>query len=237
MTSPNLPFTWESGALNFPLPAREPKKPAFMLRKLMAQYVFDLVHLEGNKFSFVEVQTLLDGETIGGHRLADHNQVIAQHKSLLFLLETLKHPLEQQLTWQELACALHARLAREEALVWGKFRSGQVRISGTHYLPPAAENLADLYAAGSAQIALVPHPFERALAYFFWGALMQFFYDGNKRCARAMMNHMLLSHGYFYLSVPALKREAFDQMMVDFYDSKDASAGMAFMLACYQTWD
>ncbi len=237
MTSPNLPFTWESGALNFPLPAREPKKPAFMLRKLMAQYVFDLVHLEGNKFSFVEVQTLLDGETIGGHRLTDHNQVIAQHKCLVFLLETLKNSAGKKLHRKKLACDLHARLAREEALEWGKFRSGQVRISGTNYLPPAVENLADLFKEGSAQISRISHPFERALAYFFWGALMQFFYDGNKRCARAMMNHMLLSHGYFYLSVPALKREAFDQMMVDFYDSKDASAGMVFMLACYQNWD
>ena len=230
-----LGFTWHAHNLAFPPPAREPKKPPFMLRKLMAQYVHDLTHLEGNPFTFVEVQTLLEGTTIGGHRVFDQMQVLNQHKGLCFLLETLGNP-----AWQlgrELACALHARIACEEALCWGEFRSGQVGISGTAYQPPLAADLPRLYADGLASIGSISHPFERALAYFFWGAQKQFFYDGNKRTARAVMNYILMSHGYFYLSVPAAQREGFDQMMVDFYNEKDATAGMQWLLGCYKDWD
>ncbi len=87
-----LGFSWHAHNLAFPSPAREPKKPPFMLRKLMAQYVHDLTHLEGNPFTFVEVQTLLEGTTIGGHRVFDQMQVLNQHKGLCFLLETLGNP-------------------------------------------------------------------------------------------------------------------------------------------------
>ena len=232
----SLGFTWDTAALAMPLPCREIKKPVFMLRKLMAQYVYDLVHLEGNPLSFVEVQTLLDGMSVGGQRMSDLLQVLNQHKSLLFLQEALANP--ALWPWdQALACALHKRIAREEARRWGEFRGGTVRISGTLYQPPAAAELPDLYQQGIAMLAAIPAPFERALAYFFWGALRQFFYDGNKRCARAMMNHALMAHGYYYLSVSAAKRDEFDQIMVDFYDSKNATAGMCWMLACYENWD
>ncbi len=132
---------------------------------------------------------------------------------------------------------MHARIACEEALCWGEFRNGQVGISGTAYQPPLAADLPRLYADGLASIGSISHPFERALAYFFWGAQKQFFYDGNKRTARAVMNYILMSHGYFYLSVPAAQREGFDQMMVDFYNEKDATAGMQWLLSCYKDWD
>lgn len=233
--SNTLGFTWDASNLIFPAASREPKKPLFMLRKLMPQYVYDLVHLEGNPFTFVEVQTLIDGITIGGHKVFDQMQVLNQHKSLLFLIKALAMP--DSAMDKTLACALHARIAQEEALCWGEFRSAQVRISGTQHQPPDAAQLAVLYQSGIEQIAAIAQPFERALVYFFWGALQQFFFDGNKRCARAMMNFILLGHGYYYLSVPAKKQPEFDDMMVDFYDSKDATAGIAWMLGCYQDWD
>lgn len=230
-----LDFGWRVEKLTWPQPAREPKKPAFMLRKLMPEYVYDLVHLEGNPFTFVEVQTLLDGITIGGHRLLDQTQVLNQFNGLKLLLQRVTQ--DNLVIDANLARTLHAQIAREEALEWGTFRKGEVRISGTGHQPPPYRKLSNLYRDGIAQINQIKHPFERALVYYFWAARQQFFYDGNKRTARAMMNAILLTHGYYYLSVPAAKREAFDQMMVDFYDTADASAGMSFMQACYRDWD
>ena len=51
------------------------------------------------------------------------------------------------------------------------------------------------------------------------------------------MNLILLRAGYYYLSVPGERKDAFDAMMVDFYESKDATAGMRFLLECYRSWD
>ncbi|CZR83213.1 hypothetical protein CDFC105_43918 [Clostridioides difficile] len=33
-------------------------------------------NLENNPFTFPEVQTLLDGITVGGHKLSDQNQIL-----------------------------------------------------------------------------------------------------------------------------------------------------------------
>ena len=41
----------------------------------------------------------------------------------------------------------------------------------------------------------VSNPFERATAFFLFGSLQQFFFDGNKRTSRFMMNGVLMSEG------------------------------------------
>jgi hypothetical protein len=63
-------------------------------------------------------------------------------------------------------------------------------------------------------------PFERATAFFLFGALQQFFFDGNKRTSRFMMNGVLMSHGIDAISVPAAKAQEFNEKMVRFYLSK-----------------
>ena len=76
-------------------------------------------------------------------------------------------------------------------------------------------------------------PFERAMAFFLFAALQQFFFDGNKRTGRFMMNGVLMSHGMDAISVPAAKAQAFNEKMVRFYLSKDASGMMAFLAGCH----
>ncbi len=51
----------------------KPHKPkAVMLAKRqLAEFVCDAVNLEGLNFTLPEIQTLLDGITVGGHKLSD----------------------------------------------------------------------------------------------------------------------------------------------------------------------
>jgi len=230
-----LGFSWDSSRLQFPAPAREPKKPLFMLRRLMAEYVWDVVHLEGNAFTFVDVQTLLGGTTVGCHRQADAQQVLNQQRALDLIARLVADPSIH--LGKDLALKIHAKVAFEEALRWGCFRTGDVRISGTSYVPPPAAELEDRYQRGLNAIERIENPFERALVYFFWGALSQFFFDGNKRTSRAVMNFILLRNGYYYLTVPGERKDAFDTMMVDFYETRQATTGMKFMLECQRSWD
>ncbi|MBO9749720.1 hypothetical protein J7431_21440, partial [Xanthomonas phaseoli pv. dieffenbachiae] len=64
-------------------------------------------------------------------------------------------------------------------------------------------------------------------------ALQQFFFDGNKRTSRFMMNGVLMSAGIDAISVPAAKAQEFNHLMVDFYLTKDASQMMAFLVECH----
>ena len=138
---------------------------------------------------------------------------------------------------KDLALQLHAKIAFEEALQSGCFRTGEVRIGGTAHVPPPADQLEDRYRLGLGALERIPHPFERALVYYFWGALHQFFFDGNKRTSRAVTNFILLRSGSSYLSVPGERKDAFDTTMVDFFERREATAGMRLLLECYRSWD
>jgi len=74
-------------------------------------------------------------------------------------------------------------------------------------------------------------PFEQATAFFLFRALQQLFFDGNTRTSRFMMNGVLMSHGIGAISVPAARVQEFNEKMVRFYLSKDATEIIVFLAA------
>ena len=58
----------------------EPNKgKALMLAKRqLSELVCDAVNLEGINFTLPEIQTLLDGVTIGGHKISDQQIAVSQ---------------------------------------------------------------------------------------------------------------------------------------------------------------
>ena len=128
--------------------------------------------------------------------------------------------------------ALHALVAREEALEWGVFRNGPVTIAGAQHRPPAHTELAGIFAAGIQALATIADIHERAFATFLFGALHQFFWDGNKRTARLLMNGQLLAAGQDAVSIPARRQLEFNRGMLQFYDSRDASDMFQFLAQC-----
>lgn len=210
--------------------APDVRRACFRVRKVLEGVVHDTVALEGNPFTLPEVKTLLEGVTVGGHRVEDARQVMNQAASwqeLLRRVESGRFALDSPTF-----CALHALVAREEAVEWGAFRTGSVTIAGTDHRPPPPESLPPLFDAGIAALRRVPNVCERAVATFLFGALHQFFYDGNKRTSRLMMNGILLSAGEDGISVPARRRLEFNEAMIRFYDTRDGTGMMRFMSGC-----
>lgn len=108
----------------------KPDKPlALMLAKnQLTELVYDAVNLEGINFTLPEVQTLLDGITIGGHKLSDQDIAINQGKAWKQLFHWVASD-DFQLN-KEKACQLHDIAGKEEALAWGEFRDKGVLIAG-----------------------------------------------------------------------------------------------------------
>ena len=85
-------------------------------------------------------------------------------------------------------CKLNEYIARNEALEWGKLRTGTVGISGTDYVPPVPEKektiekLKNILSSTSLSVT------DKALEAFTWGARGQFFWDGNKRTSLLLAN-------------------------------------------------
>ena len=53
-------------------------KALMIAKRQLAEFVYDAVNLEGLNFSLPEIQTLLDGITVGGHKLSDQQIAINQ---------------------------------------------------------------------------------------------------------------------------------------------------------------
>ena len=86
---------------------------------------------------------------------------------------------------------------------------------------------------GICEINKIECAFERALVYFCFGSINQFFYDGNKRTSRWTMNGILMRNGFNYLSIPGNRKLEFNDVMVNFYNTKDATKIMLFLAGCY----
>lgn len=208
----------------------DPHKSIFRAKKVLAGLVHDMAFLEGNLFTFPEVQTLLDGVTVGGHKLSDEAQILntAEAWKLLFrFVENGAFALSK-----DIFCKLHQITAKGEALTLGEFRDGEVGISGTEYKPPQWKELETLFAEGVLALQCIEEEYERAFAFFLFGALQQFFWDGNKRTSRLMMAGELLKHGLDIASIPASKKLEFNQKMIRFYNTKDGSEMMKFLESC-----
>ncbi len=163
-----LGFRWDRAAIPAGVPVHSVERACFRFHKMLAEFVWDAGVVEGNTLTFPEVMTLLDGVTVGGRKIADQAQIlnlIVASRRLLSLVRGRRFALDKAT-----AMAIHALFAPTEAP-----ESGAPLLRRTF-----DEGLACL-------MRDVPSPFERAMAFFMFGALQQFFFDGNKRTSRFMM--------------------------------------------------
>ena len=226
-------------------PRHSVERACFRLHKMLPEFVWDAGVLEGNPFTYPEVQTLMDGITVGGRKVSDQEQILniaAGAQRLLDLVRRREFSLSKN-TFTE----LNSLIARNEALESGWFRGEGSEVSLTpdvalgahgHYTPPATEPgapvLNRIFQEGvEALESQVANPLERGMAFFLFGAFQQFFFDGNKRTSRLMMNGVLMSNGVDAISVPAAKAQEFNTKMVQFYLTRDATEMMAFLASCH----
>ena len=225
-----LGFDYQWTAADRPAVIPDRRRAIWRVRKLLEEVIFDTVQLEDNPFTFPEVKTLLEGVTVGGHKLSDQQQVLNQADSwrrLFKFIESDRFSLSR-----EIFLELHALVAFEEALCWGVFRDEQVSIAGTRFQPPSADQLVSRWDSGIEVIRRIADPRERSMVFFLFGAMNQFFFDGNKRSSRLMMNGELLSAGYDAINIPASRKLEFNQKMLRFYDGLEGSEMMQFLADC-----
>ncbi|MDT3443083.1 MULTISPECIES: cell filamentation protein Fic [unclassified Pseudofrankia] len=238
-----LGFTWDRSAVRRDIPRFSVERAIWRFQRSLPEYVWDAAVLEGNPFTYPEVQTLLDGITVGGRKISDERQVLNLAEAAGELAQLVKTH-EFRLS-KKVSDRLQLLLARDEALESGHFR-GEGKETLTpgvslgefgRYFPPATErggqNLRRIHSQGLEFLtADVDEEFEQAIAYFLFGSLQQFYYDGNKRTARYMMNGHLMSQGMDAISVPAARRHEFNAEMVDFFRHKDGTGMFGFLTSC-----
>jgi Fic family protein len=207
-------------------------KALFLAKKQLPEIVCDVVNLEGINYTLPEIQTLLDGITVGGHKQSDEEITKNQINAWNFLFKSIEN--NSFKLSKSYVLELHKILAKNEALTSGEFRDGEVFIAGTNYTPPKYSELNSLWQ----QLETTDFNdtngiiYQKAISIFLQMARNQFFYDGNKRTGRMMMNGILLSCGLPIINLTANKQLEFNQLMLDFYPSGNEQDMQNLMLSC-----
>jgi hypothetical protein len=102
-------------------------KALMIAKRQLPEFVYDAVQLEGINLSFPEIQTLLDGITIGGHKISDQQIAINQGNTWKKIFELVRE--NKFFITLDTVCELHKIAAKEDSLIGGQFRNGQVYIS------------------------------------------------------------------------------------------------------------
>ena len=193
-----------------------PEQSRFLAKKKWDENVYCGMKMESRAVTFPQTKTILDGVNVPGVQLNDIQAILNMRDAWRYLLGALDEPITL-----EYLCRLNEYIARNEALEWGKLRTGRVAISGTDYAPPVPD--AETVRNGLSEILNADTTAtEKALSAFAWGARGQFFWDGNKRTSLMLANRILLDAGAGMLTIAERDMEAFNIHLLEYYNTGDA---------------
>lgn len=195
----------------------------FLAKKKWDENIYCGMKMENRAVTFPQTQTILNGVNVPNVQLDDIQAILNMRDAWRYLSSTVDSPLTV-----EYICKLNEFIARNEALEWGKLRTGNVGISGTDYKPPIPEissverELNDILTEDTTAT-------EKALNAFVWGARGQFFWDGNKRTSMTVANKILVSAGAGILIITDKHMEAFNTLLLEYYNTGKPEALKQFL--------
>lgn len=195
----------------------------FLAKKRWDENVYCGMRMENRAVTFPQTKTILDGVNVPNVRLDDIQAILNMRDAWRFLMSSIDVPLDL-----DYLCTLNGYIARNEALEWGKLRTGTVGISGTDYEPPVPvrEKVIDELAA---ILTADTTATDKALTVFTWGARSQLFWDGNKRTSLVAANKILLAAGAGMLTIKESNMQQFNDLLVDYYNTGDPNNVKAFL--------
>ena len=200
-----------------------PEESRFLAKKKWDENVYCGMKMENRAVTFPQTKTILEGVNVPNVQLDDIQAILNMRDAWRFLLGSIDEPVTL-----DYVCKLNAYIARNEALEWGKLRTGRVAISGTDYEPPvptqdgAERELAAILDAGVSAT-------EKALTAFAWGTRGQLFWDGNKRTSLALANKIMLQAGAGMLTITEKNMERFNDELLRYYNTGESAALLSFL--------
>ena len=201
-----------------------PEQSLFLAKKKWDENVYCGMKMENRAVTFPQTQTILNGVNVPNVQLDDIQAILNMRDAWKFLLSTVN----EEVTF-EYWCKLNEYIARNEALEWGKLRTGNVGISGTDYEPPTPnkektiKELEDILSTPDVSAT------DKALEAFVWGARGQFFWDGNKRTSLMLANKILVSSGSGIMTITDKYMEQFNTLLLNYYNTGESEELKQFL--------
>lgn len=206
-----------------------------ILSRILIDLSFNSSRMEGNTYSLLETQRLIEfGEAAPGRGSADA-QMILNHKSAI---EYLVGGADEVAFDRHTICSLHALLS--DGLLGDSLASGRIRqrpafITGSTYVPLANPHLlADHLETLLTKAERIRDPFEQALFVLIHLSYLQAFDDVNKRTARLAANIPLIKRNLRPLSFVDVDPAAYAQALLAVYETNDISLFRDLFLWAYR---
>ena len=196
----------------------------FLAKKGQIKNIYCGMKMENRAVTLDQTQSILNGINIPNVQLDDIQAILNMRDAWKFLLNTIS----ETVTF-EYWCKLNDYIARNEALEWGKLRTGNVGISGTDYIPPIPEKekvittLEDIISDKGMTAT------DKALEVFTWGTRGQYFWDGNKRTSLILANKILISVGAGIMTITDKYMEQFNVLLLEYYNTGKSSELKRFL--------
>jgi len=178
--------------------------PPSAVAKLKEQFAIEMTYnsnaIEGNKLTLKETYLIIsEGLTVKGKSLKDHLEAKDHFEALNFLYDLIEHGKQHTLSGVLIRNLQQLVVKETDPQTAGKYRTGNVIITGADHQPPDASEI-----PGLMQDALVwfqnnekrLHSIELAAIFHHKITHIHPFFDGNGRTARLVMNLILMRNGY-----------------------------------------
>jgi hypothetical protein len=172
-----------------------------ILGRLLVDLSWSSSKLEGNTYSRLDTQNLIELGQVAKGKDAIETQMILNHKAAIeMLIEDADEVSFDAFTFKNLHAVLSQDLMRDPQTS-GRLRRRPVEISGTVFQPLALPQvIEDCFALLLNKAAAIPDPFEQAFFLMVQLPYLQPFEDVNKRVSRVGANIPLFKHNLCPLS-------------------------------------
>lgn len=192
-----------------PLPKDAVKK---LLEDIRLRHTYHSDAIEGNTLTLQETKLVLElGITIGGKPLKDHIEARNDAEAFDFMLQLVqkKTPFSQEIIQQ-----IHDIITKGLLKDSGKYRTGNVRITGSSITPPSYQKIIPLMDDYIHTIKTLPlHPLKKAAIIHHRLVWIHPFFDGNGRVARILTNLFFMPEGYPPIVLKQEQRKIYYQVL------------------------
>lgn len=206
------------------LPAKVKGLKTYSLKRLIQQAnehkKYDTYHsttLEGYQVTPEQVDALLSGDTSkrkakgeSVEQIKNNMAIVGYSKAFDFVTQKVTEDFHKTLVSEELVQDIYYHLFKpsvDAGIIDRKtlvgYRNNPVFIKGTMYVPPAYEKLTELMADFESLMNKIKHPVIRAVLTHYLFVTIHPYNDGNGRTARLLMNYLLLTSGYPWITIRA----------------------------------
>jgi len=222
-----------------------PDYPKSSIEKLLIDLSWASSHLEGNTYTPLETQVLIEYGEANKEKPAEDAVMILNHK------KAIEYMLAHTVLDEKTVCLIHQKLADNRLAPQSRhflephqcgvprtYTPSGLHIAGSSYLPPQAEDRPAGYIASQfKKLVASSHAMTDAVnqALFIMTRIpyLQVFYDANKRTSRISCNIPLISHGLSPLSFVGFDKKTYLEGLLAFYELGDERLARAAFLDAY----